>query len=214
MDWKYKHFCQQRVFPAPRDVVLEAARAVMAESLGWQLTDATQGFTASGSSFAHGAVANFRIQSTAGGTKVDVELLVERAGFHGFMLVDVGGYYNIQIRKWLDAIQWAVRQKLTGHEAPAHPPVQPPNKAAACLFNGCLMFIVVTFGLWFLVTFICAAFGLVTGHLYLLGRSGTLAVHGMWGRVISALILLFGAWIVWRIKMERSPPAFFSGSVI
>ena len=26
MDWKYKHFHQERVFPAPRDLVTEAAR--------------------------------------------------------------------------------------------------------------------------------------------------------------------------------------------
>ena len=38
MDWKYEHFHQERVFPAPRDVVVEAARAFMAESLGWQIT--------------------------------------------------------------------------------------------------------------------------------------------------------------------------------
>ena len=31
----------------------------------------------------------------------------------GFMLVDVGGYYSIQIRKWLDGIQWTLTQKLT-----------------------------------------------------------------------------------------------------
>jgi hypothetical protein len=35
---------------------------------------------------------------------------VERAGPTGFMLFDVGGYYNIQIRKWLDAIQSAIQR--------------------------------------------------------------------------------------------------------
>ncbi|HEY3104149.1 MAG TPA: hypothetical protein VGJ69_11185 [Pyrinomonadaceae bacterium] len=39
MDWKYKHFRQERVFPASRDVVTEAARAYMAESLGWKTMD-------------------------------------------------------------------------------------------------------------------------------------------------------------------------------
>ncbi len=38
MDWKYKHFHQERVFPAPREFVFEAARTFMAESLGWQIT--------------------------------------------------------------------------------------------------------------------------------------------------------------------------------
>ena len=105
MDWKYKHFHQERVFPAPRDVVFEAARAFMAESLGWQVTNTPDGFTAQGYSFFHRAIANLRIQSAAGGTKVAVELLVERASSLGFMVFDVGGYYSIQIRKWLDGIQ-------------------------------------------------------------------------------------------------------------
>jgi hypothetical protein len=28
MDWKYKHFHQERVFPTPRDLVFEAARTL------------------------------------------------------------------------------------------------------------------------------------------------------------------------------------------
>lgn len=120
MDWKYKHFHQERVFPAAPDVVLEAARAFMGESLGWRITDTPDGFSAQGYSSSHGAIANLQFQSTAGGassesgTKVAVELLVERAGWRGFMLFDVGGYYNIQVRKWLDGIQWSLHQKLTG----------------------------------------------------------------------------------------------------
>ena len=43
MDWKYKHFHQERVFPAPRDLVTEAARTFMADSLGWQITNTTEG---------------------------------------------------------------------------------------------------------------------------------------------------------------------------
>ena len=64
------------------------------------------------------------------------------------------------------------------------------------------MFIVVMFGLYFLITFIEAVVGLLTGNLYLLGRGGTLAIHGMWGRIVSALILIFGAFVVWRIKRK------------
>ena len=111
MDLKHKHFSQERVFPVPRDLVFDAARTFMSESLGWQITDTPAGFTAEGDSFAHHAIAHFRIQTTADGTKVAVELLVERASPLGFMLVDVGGYYNIQIRKWLDGTQGAINQK-------------------------------------------------------------------------------------------------------
>ena len=209
MDWKYKHFHQERVFPAPRDLVTEAARAFMAESLGWQVTDTPDGFTAQGYSFTHRAIANLRLQTVAGGassesgTRVAVELLVERAGWRGFMLFDVGGYYNIQVRKWLDGIQWSLHQKLTGsHDESTNPLVLAQNKPAACIFNGCLVFIIVTFALYFLVTFISALVGLLTGHLFLVGR-GSLTINGIWARIVSALILMFGAFVVWRIKRKR-----------
>jgi len=39
MDWKYKHFHQEKLFAAERVVVMEAARRVMSESLGWKITD-------------------------------------------------------------------------------------------------------------------------------------------------------------------------------
>ena len=86
----------------------------MAESLGWQITDTPDGFTAEGSSFAHKAIAHMRMQSYASGTRVAVELLVERASRLGFMLFDVGGCCSIQMRKWLDGIQWNLHQKQTG----------------------------------------------------------------------------------------------------
>jgi hypothetical protein len=210
MDWKYKHFQQTRAFPAPREQVLEAARSFMAESLGWQITDTLEGLTAQGSSFAHRAIANLRLQAVAGeasaaiGTRVTIELLVERAGWRGFMLFDVGGYYNMQIRKWLDAIEWSIQQRLTGNrDESTNPLVQAQHKPAACLFNGCLLFIVVMFAIYVLVTFVCAVVGLITGNLYLWGRGGTLAIHGTWGRLVSALILLLGALLVWRVRRMR-----------
>jgi hypothetical protein len=209
MDWKYKHFHQERVFPAPRDDVFEAARTFMAESLGWQLTNTADGFTVSGYSFRHPAIANLRIQSAAGGgssekgTRVAVELLVERAGWRGFMLVDVGGYYNSQIRKWLDGVQWSLHQKLTGsHDESQNPLVLAENKPAAYIFNGCLVFIIVMFALYFVVTFISALVGLLTGHLFLLGRD-SLIIHGTWARILSALILMFGVFLAVRIKRRQ-----------
>jgi hypothetical protein len=58
------------------------------------------------------------------------------------------------------------------------------------------------FALYFLITFICAVVGLLTGTLYLWGRGGTLVVHGIPARIVSALILIFGAFMVWRIKRK------------
>src|SRR5437763_3877043 len=212
MDWKYKHFHQERVFPAPRDVVTQAARTFMRESLGWHITETPDGFTAEGVSFSHKAIAHLQFQSVGDGTRVAIELLVQRAGWRGYMLFDVGGYYNIQIRKWLDGIQWALHQKLTGsHDESQNPLVLARKKPAAYIFNGCLVFIVMTFAFYFLVTFVCAVVGLITGNLYLLGRGGTLTVHGIWARIVSASILMFGAWIAWRIKNATAKQSNCSG---
>jgi hypothetical protein len=215
MDWKYKHFYQERAFPSTRDLVIEAAREFMAESLGWKITDTPDGFSAEGYSFSHRVIATLHFHAVGDGTKVSVELLVERAGWRGYMLFDVGGYYNIQVRKWLDGIQWSLHQKLTGaHDEAANPLVLTENKTAAYIFHLCLMFIVVMFALYFLVTFVSALVGVITGNLYLWGRGGTLVVHGILARIVSALIVLFGAFVFWRIKrsnprkgMESVPPA-------
>jgi hypothetical protein len=204
MDWKYKHFHQERVYSESRDLVCEAARAFMGETLGWKITDTADGFTAEGYSFTHHGIANLRIQPAAGGTNVAAELLVERAGWRGFMLFDVGGYYNIQIRKWLDGIQWALHQKLTGSDDQStNPLVLAQKKPAAYIFNGCLVFIFVMFALYVLVTLSCAVVGLLTGNLYLVGRGGPLALHGVGARILSALILMFGVFLGWRIKRKR-----------
>jgi hypothetical protein len=209
MDWKYKHFHQERVYPEARDVVFEAARSFMAESLGWQIANTpgaintSDGFTAQGYSFSHRAIANLHIHSAADGTRVALELLVERAGWRGFMLFDVGGYYSIQIRKWLDGIEWSIHQKLSGsHDEATNPLVLAEKKPAAHIFNGCLGFIVVSFALYFVVTLISAVVGLLSGDLFLLGR-GTLIIHGAWARILSALILMFAAFLVLRIKRKR-----------
>ena len=105
MDWKYKHFHQERVLQASRDTVVEATRRYMSEHLGWKITEAADGLRAEGQSFSHAAIANFTIQSAGGETRIGIDLSVERASPMGFMLFDVGGYYSIQMRKWLDAIQ-------------------------------------------------------------------------------------------------------------
>lgn len=202
MDFKYKHFHQQRLYPASLAEVFDTARAVMTQSVGWAVTNETSsGFVAQGSSFGHAGIANLQIRATGGGTVVDVELRVERAGFSGFMLFDVGGYYNIQIRKWLDAIQTSTSQASPGAPIDA-PPLQPPNKGAARAFHGCLLLIAIAFGVYLLVTAIAAIVGLTTGNLLLVGRSGTTTVHGPAARTLSAVILLFGAWIVWRVMKK------------
>jgi hypothetical protein len=103
MDWKYKHFNHEAVFGAFGGSVLEAARAVAAESLS-NIEDTADGFIARGSSAWHNAVATFHIAPAPEGTRLTIELLVERAAMRGYMLFDVGGYYSIQIDKWFVGI--------------------------------------------------------------------------------------------------------------
>lgn len=103
MDWKYKHFNQEAIFKAPPESVLEAARLVAAESFDG-IEDTPDGIIARGHSAWHSAMATFRITPTQDGTRVAVELLVERAAMRGYMLFDVGGYYNGQIDKWFSGI--------------------------------------------------------------------------------------------------------------
>ena len=207
MDWKYKHFRQQKVFAAPSDIAFEAVRAYLTDTLGWKIAETDNGLTGEGQCFTHRAMADFLFEPAANETKVFVDLRVERAGGSGFMLWDVGGYYNIQIRNWLEGIQWLIHQRLAGGEIQSAAPVPPTNKYSACVFNGCLGFIVVMFALWLVVNLICAIIGLLSGSLYLFGRGGTLVVHGIWARIISVLMLAAGVFIVSKIRGRRTERA-------
>jgi hypothetical protein len=121
------------------------------------------------------------------------------------MLFDLGGYFSIQIRHWLDGIQWNLHTQLAPETATSPtPPMPSTNRGAACVFNGCLGFIVAMFILYVLITFFEAVVGLITGHLHLLGRGGTIVVEGNWGRVTSALILTLLLYLAWRFKRKSS----------
>ena len=207
MDWKYKHFHQERVFPATRDAVVAAARRYLSESLAWGVTETAEGLKAEGYSFSHAAIANLRFQPAGSETRIVVDLRVERAGPTGFMLFDVGGYYSIQIRKWLDGIQWLIHQHFAGEPTQAAPPIPTENKTGARLFNGCLMLSFAIIGLWFLGNFISALVGMFTGTLYLWGKGGTLVFHGVAARIIAALILLLGGYLAWQFTRKRRSPA-------
>lgn len=216
MDWKNKHFGQEAVFQAERDVVFEAARSFAAESLvGWQVTDTADGFEARGNSASHAATAEFRIEPAPFGTRVAVMLLVERAGPLGFMLFDVGGYYDGQIRKWLEGIQWQLHQRsasATRHESlgqgrqEIHKPTVTGRLSVGCI-TALFIFPILLF-------FISAVAGLFTGNLYLFDRGGR-TIHGTWARIISGVILTIVVLIVLRIlKLRRSArgQSSFSGT--
>jgi hypothetical protein len=139
MDWKYKHFNQEAVFKASRQSVLEAARTVVAESLGG-IEDTPDGFVAQGYSAWHAAMATFRIRPTPNGTQVAVEVLVERAAGRGYMLVDVGGYYTGQIDKWFSGIA----QRLGGAQEHILVSKTTSNvKVRQGCLTGCLVYLIV-----------------------------------------------------------------------
>jgi len=158
---------------------------------------------AEGYGFSHAAIGDFHIRSAGSESKIDVDLMVERAGPTGFMLFDVGGYYSIQIRKWLDGIQWVVHQQAAGTPAQAAPPIPIENKTGARIFNGCLMFTFAILGLWFMGNFISAMVGVFTGTLYLWGKGGTLVLHGVAARIVAALIILFGVFLARQVIRKR-----------
>jgi hypothetical protein len=212
MDWKYKRFYQERLFPAPADETVEAARRYFSESLGWRIDESVSAVTARGASFSHSCIAHLSVEPTAGGTRARIELLVERASPLGFMLVDVGGYYSIQIGHWFEGVQWYLgQQRLANHEkssVPHSPPVIQTNKPAACIFNGCLVLVAFTFGLYAIFLVVTAFIGLLTGNLLLIGRSESTNIHGIWARIVSVIILTVIGSITWRITktFKRSKP--------
>lgn len=72
----------------------------------------------------------------------------------------------------------------------------PQRRTAASLFGGCLIALL-AFGI--LTYFVTSVIGLLTGNLYLLGRSGTLVIHGAWARIISAVTLALFGWVIVRV---------------
>jgi hypothetical protein len=214
MDWKYKHFTQDTFFHAEPEIVREAVGAFAKDWLAdWGISETPDGFEAQGYSGLHLATAKFRVEAAPGGTKVTVEMQVQRASNRGFMLVDIGGFYNGEIRRWLQALPWWVRQKEAeatqsegqpAAELPGKPPVPKMSPALNHLLGCGLIVLLIIIALWACWNFIAAMIGLVTGNLDLPGRGGDLVLHGLWARIVSALILLLLGWIAFRILKPKS----------
>jgi hypothetical protein len=138
MDLFHKHFEQQTVFQAPPEVVKQAVSAFLAASMvGWDVAPLSDGFEAT----RYGSTAKFHVSPAPAGATLAIEYLVARASGSGFMLVDIGGYYDRQIQKWLYAVWqelgriWAEHpwQGVHTPEAPAEaaPPVIAPGTRVA-----------------------------------------------------------------------------------
>lgn len=103
MDWKFKHFRHAAIFSATPQSVLEAARLVTAESFGVP-ENTSDGFVARGRSGWHAATATFHVTAAPDGTELAVELQVQRWGYGGYMLFDIGGFYDGRIDRWFSAV--------------------------------------------------------------------------------------------------------------
>jgi hypothetical protein len=214
MDWKYKNFRGEAVFQAPRELVLEAAQASVIAATGWPIRSTASGFEASGYSAFHEATARFQIVPLSDRVKVRIELLVRRAGLGGFMLFDVGGYYNLQIRKWLQGIpsqlhntpassQHTQAASIAETNAPQHSPRGWNIHRRGLLEKALGMFFLTWLIIPLMFFFVLPLIGLVTGHLYVPGRSGgDLTLHGVWARTISGLILLIDVLLILKARRK------------
>jgi hypothetical protein len=208
MSWRYANYHREAVFPAERQVVDGAARAAINESFTrWLVADTDSGFDAIGTSGWHTAIAKFRLSQVDRGTKIDITLQVERAGPMGLVGWDVFGYYDGEIRKWLEAMNWHLHQGL----AAATPrSIEQRNKLVAQQHQAAARFLVGC-PLAFLVFFVCiyslsAVIGLFSGVLFLPARgSGSATIHGIWARIISAAILIVVATLLWKVRSGLSP---------
>jgi hypothetical protein len=178
MDWKYKHFNQHATFRAPVPAVLEAARAVLAEAFE-AITPTSDGFVARGRSAWHVSQATFHASSVAEGTQLNVELLVERAAMRGYMLFDVGGYYNSQIDKWFAGVSHRLgvegEQSLVAKSTSGH------TVHRGCL-AGCLV--------WFAAAASLGLLGTALDRALSPASSGSFA--GPFGLAASSISLLAG----------------------
>ena len=141
-------------------------------------------------------MATFRIEPAPDGTKVAVELQVAEASGRGFMLVDVGSFYDIQLRRWLSGIAQRLGQ----------PPLsmsQPPLQQG-CL-AGCVVYVLVGAGL--------AILALPLDRLVFLPPSSPLPGPAMFtasfiGFLAGVVIFLYARYpeaSIWSAVRERLP---------
>jgi hypothetical protein len=202
MDWKYSRFGRQQAFAQSREAVLAAARAAVAETSGWSVVDTAGGFEANGHSGFHLASATFAVAPSVDGATLTVDLKVERAGSFGFILVDVGGYYDGQISHWIEDIRRRLDYPDAGSAA------SPAGRAGhARVFDTAVLILVGILAFAFILNFVVfPLIGLFTGDLYFISRGGDgRPFHGPWARAASVALLVFDGFIVWRIwRMNRS----------
>lgn len=221
MDWKYKYFKQEAVFQAETGIVREALHAFAKDWLNdWKVSETWDGLEAKSPPGFRSGTAKFRIEPALGGTKVAIEMQVQRAASLGLMVFDFGGYYDGQIRKWLQALPWWIQQKQAaatqsagqhGKSVPAGPPIPKPERHTDRLM-GCVTILIVIVGSMYAIV---ALAGLVTGNLYIPGNDGGFTIHGQGARILAASFLVLFSWIavrLWNVRKRNresgwSPPS-------
>ncbi len=196
MDWKYKHFHEQAVFNAPIQTVLEAARTAVSEAFG-QAQDTPDGFVANGRSGWRDATATFHAASVASGTQLSVELVVERSTMRGYMLWDVGGYYNVQIDKWFARI--AERLSSAGEQ-----PLVSKSTLNYRVRQGCLAGCMV----WLVAVLCLSTIGTVLDRA-VYPQSSQSSFGGPFTAAASALALLVGIAAYLLVADPKGPVARF-----
>lgn len=200
MDWTNKHFHAEAMFAAPRERVMEAVRSFAEETLLWSVRDVDGAIEATGHMAGRRTWAQFRVTTASGGTSVAIELLVPRAGLMGYMLFDGFGYFGRQVRSWPGGIQRRLENRRDAADTP-NEAQRPSRKLLSVVMATVYVVLILVFMLDF---FVLPLVGLATGDLYFIGRGGGgLVLQGIWGRSVSAAILLAAALVVWRMREQK-----------
>jgi hypothetical protein len=108
MSWNYMESRCEGLYQAPCEAVIEAAEWFFTQSIRWQVTVTQEGFEARGrfgfEMWFGDAIAYFRVRSEPAGTRVVIDLQVER-GRGGSGEFDPFGYYDFLVFKWLHQIE-------------------------------------------------------------------------------------------------------------
>jgi hypothetical protein len=118
------------------------------------------------------------------------------------MFIDLGrNKANVEI--FFARLDQGIRHELYRNPVPArdqefpeHTGQSVPRSRANALLGGCFVVLILLIPV---VYFISAVIGLLTGNLFLPSRgSGGGTIHGLWARIISAIILAIFAWaLIW-----------------
>jgi hypothetical protein len=185
-------FSESRTFPIPLDELRTVVKSVL-EKAGWSyqlLSDDEFVAQTPNSGWSWGE--EFRARIFPDG-KIRV---VSKC--HGYrpQLIDFGKNRN-NVELFFAQVQHTIAQGAISDPATEPGPItqakSPSANKVGSIFIGCTLTV---FLLGLLVYLLFAVIGLLTGTLFMPGRGQGITLHGMWARIVSALILLGFAWLL------------------